>query len=242
MKQPHMQGVVGIVACLALAGCTDNAEPTPSPSASSTCITVTCDEPPTVPATGTPTPTATPTPTPTATATPTPTSTPTNDPSDLANVTQDGEVTTEEAQAILDAHMAIYNPPVLRLLKSSDDELPPLVPEDIVHAAFSIYNDVYGQSLADGWTEALANDLDRYRRADATGYIEQVETIEGSDEDCIRLRVAQDFSGIVVDTEEPIVSFVELLRDEEAPHRNRTRWFRNYSGLEEPIEDVSCLS
>lgn len=187
-----------------------------------------------------PTPTPTPAPTPTSTATPTPTSQPTNDPSALANITEDGEVTVEEAQAILDAHMAIINPPFLRLLQS-DEELPPLVPEDIVQSLLAIYTDGLATSSADVLTTQLADGLALYDRQNPSGQVEEVLSVEGFDKNCIQLLASQDFNGFLRTHQEPTTIYLELFQpDAEAP-RNDTTWIRHFEGMDAPIPDISCI-
>ncbi|HKJ56452.1 MAG TPA: hypothetical protein VJ978_10735 [Nitriliruptoraceae bacterium] len=222
------------------AGCNGNGDDEPTQS-------ITSFPPlPTQSATETSTPTPTPTPTPsptptTASPTGTPTPQPPPDPESLATVAEDGEVTVEEAQAILDAHLAIYNPAVIALLRTPDADLPPLAPADILITLTSIYTDQPANFFIEGWQTDVADGLPGLRRDDATGYAEEVVEVVGSDMDCIVLRVAQDFTGVAVAAEGAPVSHMELLKDDGDPPRNPTRWVRSYVAVEPAGEDLTCL-
>ncbi|HKJ54539.1 MAG TPA: hypothetical protein VJ978_01000, partial [Nitriliruptoraceae bacterium] len=138
-------------------------------------------------------------------------------------------------------HLAIYNPAVKALLGTPDADLPPLAPADIFVALGSIYSDSYANTFLEGWQIDLANGLDGFRRDDATGYAEEVVRVVASDQDCIQLEVAQDFSGVVVADVGTPVSFMELQLDDGDPPRHATRWYRSYVAVEAPTEEVSCL-
>ncbi len=107
MRRLLLAGTLSLA--VALAGCNgDDPEPQPTTDLDQTIAPRT--ESPT--ASLTPTPTPSPTPTPTSTPTPTEAAVP----DDLTTVTDDGEVTIAEAQAIIDIQTDIYNAAIIDLL------------------------------------------------------------------------------------------------------------------------------
>ncbi len=122
MRIPHLAAAL-LVATVAIAACSGEPDTTPSPTVPPTTASDTVTPSPTTAVTPTASPTPTPSPTPSPAPIPSPTPTPTPLPSptpttapvpdDLSTITDDGEVTVAEAQAVIDIQNQIYNDAVL---------------------------------------------------------------------------------------------------------------------------------
>ncbi|HKJ55659.1 MAG TPA: hypothetical protein VJ978_06700 [Nitriliruptoraceae bacterium] len=116
-------------------------------------------------------------------------------PEDLTTVTDDGEVTIAEAQAIIDIQTDIYNAAIIDLLTR------PAEVEGGVGASFTdelarVYVgnalDLYFQA----WDSTARGDFEGGNIVDPTGVVDTVEEVIEVQPDCFVVRISRDQGGI----------------------------------------------
>lgn len=179
-------------ACLGLAACNGTVDPEPTP------------------------PTSTPTPTPTATITPTPTPTPTMAPTsspgpDPATVADDGVVTQVEAQAVIDAGLARFNPPFVAWLSSRA----PTESLDADTAPRRAARQLYGEDLAEQvlqrYIDAAPSEFPELV-ANPTGWRDIVDEVIAANDTCILARTTSDYSNYITEPEPGSPLYVGMRR------------------------------
>lgn len=214
--------VVGAGLAVALTGCNGD-DPEPQLTAD---LSETMDEP----TEATPTPISTPTPT------PTPTPTLAAVPDDLTTVTDDGEVTIAEAQAIIDIQTEIYNAAIIDQLTR---------PEEVVGGVGASFTDelarIYvGRALslyAGVWQKAAEAGFVGLDTQEPTGIEESVVTVIQSEEGCVVVEVERDQTGVVPDGAGSAVEtyWIRLVQVERLA-ANPTGWHRaNDTNVELPV-------
>lgn len=224
------------VIALVLSACTGDGDTTPSPTATPSASEATTSPTPEPSPTPSPTPfpTPTPTPSPTPTAAPSPTAAPV--PDDLSTITNDGEVTIPEAQAVIDAQDQIYNNAVIDLLtRPADIEGAPS--REFFDQLATVYTEELRNGYGDAWTQLALDGFAGLDTESPAGVKNEVEAVLSSSASCFFVRMDRDANGLAEVAEPTQTYWASIRSDGESLAPSPNGWHRDIEGFDEPGSD-----